>query len=443
MLAASVALLISGCYEVGEHKGSRQPRAQKAAETGKGSPAEKVEAASASKAVPQTASKAQTGKPSPQAKTEKTLSATKTSKPRPPRSEDEAKPENEASAENPGAAGEAAGKPAPTGLLVDAEQLFAQSKFRESVNMVMAEGVARANPQVMESLRWSPGLKRPAVVVRFGIVGQVIGAENALKSRQVKLYRDARFFWNRQFVQPVVRQLDELAVADRFGKWIHPPTMPDSVVADPSTSESPPAGEGEAQALTDGNVKKTSLSGVQTRVITDDRNLIRDALLDGLDVLVVCTIKATPQRLPGVNKMPTNVETSIRVKILDVWKNEVAWNSSTITTKSIKVVDRDVTNSIKALVSDTVDHLTGYYALEKMPSLTPEVVRSRAEYLGRQQYANPLPALLELRYYETQKLLTPEEAGKSFVGILGEVNGRRWNAGNVSDRLQILRRYME
>ena len=88
------------------------------------------------------------------------------------------------------------------------------------------------------------------------------------------------------------------------------------------------------------------------------------------------------------------------------------------------------------------DYMDGNLALTDMPPLTADVVRERGATLAAAQYVNPLPVLLELRYYEFRKLLTGEENSGFFTKIVGPEEGPRLATGPVEQRKEIVQRWL-
>jgi hypothetical protein len=80
--------------------------------------------------------------------------------------------------------------------------------------------------------------------------------------------------------------------------------------------------------------------------------------------------------------------------------------------------------------------------LTEMPAITAEVAQKRAEWLSQDEYSNPLPALLELRYYQWKQLLTPEETAGFFTKILGDSNGPKLATGSDQERLTVVGRML-
>jgi hypothetical protein len=88
------------------------------------------------------------------------------------------------------------------------------------------------------------------------------------------------------------------------------------------------------------------------------------------------------------------------------------------------------------------DFVDDQLAVKEMPELTPEVVRQRGEALAEGQYSNPLPVLLELRYYEFKKLLKPEEISAFFAKIVGADEGPRLATGPIEQRKEVVQRWI-
>jgi len=324
------------------------------------------------------------------------------------------------------------GKPAAhTGLLGDAEAALARGATREALNLLLAEGIIKANPEVLKSLRWSAALKRPTIMLRVGLGIQLPGgvaAQGASSDMQM---------WGEKVGKPMVESLRTRMAKGKFGRWLQ-------------MSQDAPA-DGQPQPPPDPNLpaeQKIGQGGIAELGQGDVAALRRTAQKENIDVLVHVSI--TARAIKGRSGQET-WQSSLSVKVLDAVKNETIWPSKTInsapppgtplakTAKPEEYGERAIRN----LLGDFNAIVDAKLALTEMPQLTAEMARSRAEYLASMQHQNPLPALFELRYYEQQKLLTTDELAQFYGQILGEQTGPRLAKGSEQDRRQILAKWLK
>jgi hypothetical protein len=172
----------------------------------------------------------------------------------------------------------------------------------------------------------------------------------------------------------------------------------------------------------------------------------RAASKEGVDVMVVAAITSKIGRAPK-SKEP-QVQSTITLRVVDVMRNEVLWTSkpvsSTAAEKEQPAADGQATTPAfaRGLLRELFDYMDAELALTDMPKLTPEVVRDRGATLAAAQYVNPLPVLLELRYYEFRKLLTPEENSGFFSKIVGPDEGPRLATGPLEQRKEVVQRWL-
>jgi len=171
----------------------------------------------------------------------------------------------------------------------------------------------------------------------------------------------------------------------------------------------------------------------------------RNAVKEGVDVMIVVGITA---KIARVRAKEAQVQSTITLRVIDTMRNETLWTSkpvsSTAAAKEQPAADGQVQTPAfaRGLLRELFDFMDENLALVDMPTLTAEVVRERGATLAGAQYVNPLPTLLELRYYEFKKLLKPEENSAFFTKIVGADEGPRLAMGPIEQRKEVVQRWL-
>jgi len=144
----------------------------------------------------------------------------------------------------------------------------------------------------------------------------------------------------------------------------------------------------------------------------------------------------------------TKTTTSLSVRIVDVQKGEPAWTSKSISATTGgeatggQEQEGEEGGPARPLLTEVLDYIDKQIALQDMPAYTAEEARRRGVSLVAAQYANPLPALMELRYYQYKKLLTAEEIAGFYAKIVGAEEGPRLATGPEEQRQEIVQRWL-
>lgn len=320
-----------------------------------------------------------------------------------------------------------------SGPLGEAEKLLAKDNARDALNPLYVEGIARANPLVLNTLRWSPGLKRSLLMVRVGLAVQLPGGAAAQAGQQ------AAQSWNEQVGKPLQEKLRGHMVKGDFGRWLQltpaAAQTQDQPQPDPNSPEGAKLGTGGVVFLGTGELGP----------------LRKVAQKEGVDVLVYVII--TTRAIRSRNAGGEQFNSSLVVKVWDVAKNELLWTSKTINSApppgtpvpraartALKKEDTPE-QQVKNLLSDFDAVFNEKINLTDMPELSGDDLQKRIEELSTATAPNPLSALLELRYDEFKKLVTRDDLIKVYSQLVGEENGPRLATGNQQERRQILSKW--
>ncbi len=358
---------------------------------------------------------------------------------------------------------DAAGK-----LIRRACEAVGQNRGKEALRYFMAAAVAQSSADVLGKVRWAPALKRPALAIRWGIAlhegnkpnpVRAAGGRNERKpaSQPAPAAVPAESSnWQTLIIQPLVQRLQAQVADGDYGNWsglaggakdgsLHAGAAAPAAVAAPGPAGLPAPG-GAGGSLTAVGPAISMLGSA------DAEKALQLAAKEGLDVLVLglTTIK------PAVARAPE--QSSITLRLLDVATHKMLWDSRPLSDAKIHAAKQQASggkaSGKKAAKSkdpgdpagNLLDELLHYaqtnLKLTEMPAITAEVAKKRAGWLSDQDYPNPLPALLELRYYQWKQLLTPEEMAGAYAKILGDQDGPKLAKGSDQERLTVVGRLL-
>ena len=335
--------------------------------------------------------------------------------------------------------------PSPTGLLARAREAMAAGRETDGLRYLLADAVVRADEEVIGSLRWSPGLKRPMLAARWGIAlpGKPPEKKPVLQPRAGfnpedhglsddfvpnpgmhqprpaevagSLDRNPLEFWKESVDGPLIERLQTRVEQDFFGGWFQAFDKP------------PPAEE---------SVQRSP--GMVVMRIDDPMALRETAAREGLDLVLVAVMGAKPTR----NGPP---QTLYVLRIFDVSKDRAIWTSkplSNLRVAAAKAAGDGGADPAGEFVDRMLKYVDAQLKLVEMPSINHEAAVRRAESLVGQRFDDPLLTLMELRYYQSKGLLTPEELAEYYTKILGPGDGPLLATGTEAQRRLIVERWL-
>ena len=99
-------------------------------------------------------------------------------------------------------------------------------------------------------------------------------------------------------------------------------------------------------------------------------------------------------------------------------------------------------NPLPALLKTIQMHIDRQTKLEDMPTLEHEALLKRAATLVAMKAKNPLPALLELRYYQWKKALSDQEFADYAAKLAGADDSHRLATGTDAERKQVVDQWL-
>ena len=320
-------------------------------------------------------------------------------------------------------------------LLTKSEEALKAGKIKEGYYYFLADGVVRRNPAVFKLMRWSPALKRPLIAVRWALASQIPGAAppaGSVAAIKVKVggipqfVSEAMKFCEHSIHQEVQTKLEAWATEGRYGKWVK------------EAGEAASAARPNSKGLVPGDVQYQGPMGVVHFTVGEPSHLRRIAAAEGVDVLVTASLLAKP--VHGANQW------TLSLQLIDLMKNVVLWKSEPLNTlvgKTRPFASDEGQRALAKVLDDLTAYIDANFILVDMPDLTAESVRKRANALAAwPKGVNPLPALAELRYYESLKLLTAKELTEPFSAILGDEDGLTLATGPEEARRKVVQKLL-
>ena len=412
-------------------------------------------------------------------------------------------------------------------LLAQARRAFSGHRDKQAVAYLLADAVVRGDEEVLGTLRWSPGLKRPMLTTRWGVAiqtalspemlgalagvaadllggqnpqGMPPGVERGFEGEGMPGVPPGRQgpggegpgrtagnnplqLWQAAIGQPMVERLQTRVAEGYFSDWFNQtaeapatpqarpqgnfqgqPGMPPGVgmegmgpeFQEGIPMEGPPGPVGMQQfpggppmegprqfpgpGMGPAGAKASGLPGfAMLGLAPDSDEALALAAKEEVDLLLLAVIRAKVARSRGQK------QTSLTLRILNVENGDELWTSKSLTDTRVIGAERAgkaAADPVGDLLDDLLKYVDGNLRLVDMPPISPEVAQRRAAILSGKQYENPLQALVELRYYEWKKLLTPEELSEHYAKIVGPQDGPRLATGTEQERQAIVQQWL-
>ncbi len=361
---------------------------------------------------------------------------------------------------------------APPTLLSRARQSIGSDRFDEGLALLQAAAVVEdeAAAEVLETLSWSPALKRPMLVTRWGIalltggmpIGVPMGTQPGARPPMGApggpphgQHGGEHFqpeggggmgqgvggpveFWHHAIGLPLVQALEARVADGAFGRWLSAELQRHGT-AEPAGQppfRGPEHFDEMAVEHAPGHMPADTGQSVRGMLVTQVATLNdakRWAEEQELDVLLTVSVTLHTGSLRGP------LQTNLAVKIYDVARNQELWSSRTLNSRRVEASlagARAGDNPAQDFVDDLLKFVDQNLHLAEMPTLDPSVVARRAQTLAAQKHENPLPALVELRYYASKGLLDEATLREHFSAILGPQDGAELSAGDAEQRRQ-------
>jgi hypothetical protein len=163
-----------------------------------------------------------------------------------------------------------------------------------------------------------------------------------------------------------------------------------------------------------------------------------EAQKEKLDFVLIADIKSQP-RPKGVTW------STLEIYIRDANKWAESWKSKQVNHVKIMAAQQStgsgkdkVEDPVPGLIKDILGRIDQQFRLVEMPEISREAVLKHVAAVTAVKPANCLPLLLELRYYQSKKLLTDQEFAEYAGKIAGAEEGQRLATGAEAERKQVV-----
>jgi hypothetical protein len=350
------------------------------------------------------------------------------------------------------------------GYLALADAAMEKQDLHRAISYLMADAAVRGSEDVLRYVRWCPALKRPVLMIRVGVAVQGSAATTAAPTARTPgaiagaaAQAEAMRMWTEAVGNPMLEKIHAVINEGKMGSCLGKSEI--AAAQAPPPSNEPPPGSADGRRAPPKPREAVVMRGPVASLGLGEQGRIRQtAFKEGLDAVFLVAInnKPAPNVKPTKGRTPPaiSLQSTLVLRLLDVAKNDIVWSSAPVTAMTAPQGGRlggvppggAPSGEIAAASKQVLDELGAY--LEKsltvtdMPALTPESVQNRAETLAGGQYSNPLPVLMELRYYQSRKLLTPEQIGTYLTKIVGDKDGPTLAAGPEAERKQIVEKWI-
>jgi len=108
-----------------------------------------------------------------------------------------------------------------------------------------------------------------------------------------------------------------------------------------------------------------------------------------------------------------------------------------------KAGEKKGTDPTGKFVKDATRYIDRYLQLIDMPKISHDAAVRRATALSAKPQKNPLPSLMELRYYQWKKILTDEEFAEHVAKLVGPDKARQLATGSEAERLKVVKSWLQ
>ncbi len=302
--------------------------------------------------------------------------------------------------------------PPPPAFLDPQQKAMHEAAAREQVKVLRQSYLAllSGDPKVLlEQIRWAPAAKRPTLGLRWGV--------NLAVPQMAKAGHP----------QPPKAADSEQAIIQAIG---------------PAGTKLL-AGLDQRIARGDFGGESGSVNGAARQVTVlpgEDRGEVLAAARER-DVDVVILLKLEFQAAHHRKKKgaasaaggPASMSATLSARIVDVASGTPGWSSDSLSNKNNATVEKDAIEW-----ADDSFRQIDEFRLQSVPDdLDEKQVDKRMDELEKKKLAKPLPALLEVRYYQVKGLITVERANAFFTQILGE-QGNLLTSDDAKERKRAL-----
>lgn len=318
----------------------------------------------------------------------------------------------------------------PPGAPVDPQQKAqAEKAVREQAKNIRQSQLAllAGGPETLvEKLRWAPAAKRPVLALRWGInlpVPQLGKAGGRPIPPKVADSEPAIV----QAIGPagtkLLAGLNERIAHGDFG-------------GPPAPAAAPPPNNVPGQA----GVPSQAAGPSQIAILPGDERgeVLAAARERGVDIVIMVDLKFqaalhhNKKGSKGGGGAAPKMTAILGSRIVDVAGGGPGWSSDSISNKKAADAEKDATE----WANDNLEHIDEF-KLQPIPDLDAKDVEKRMTDLEKKKLANPVAALLEVRYYQIKDLVPAERATAFYTHVLGD-NGNLLASDDAKERQKAL-----
>ena len=314
----------------------------------------------------------------------------------------------------------------PPGLQGDAQRAFHEGRIEDGKNYLRAALLSSDDKSLWNNVRWYPGLGRPAIGLRWGIALQMAETPPMLPrgdgASQPNPTPQGEGPPAGLGENPLAAS-DELSELRKFTGDFGPKLM-EALPKSTLNRLLGPLGEG-VQAP----------QGPQFVGLGTDLGQVQSmARQQGVDMLLVAVI---------VFKVYNRgMDAQLTLRLIDVATEKRLWTSKQLNSNQVKAAINKGQNPFGETINSLTDYLEHHFQPLDKPDLDNVKIRQRADAVAREETASPLPALVELRYYQLQGLITPLQAETSYQRIVEIENASLLADGSAEERRRVIERFL-
>ncbi len=363
-----------------------------------------------------------------------------------------------------------AGGPTPSaGYLLAARTSIAQGRDNWAAPLLAAAAIA-GSEEALGSLRWSPSLQRPMFALRWGLAtvvlpaakpGEAPTAAPAAKPGNIfsgaaggaapppqpaaQAETSARRAGKRRPGEspPAEKKALDFSLPDPIAFWRQFVGVPlrEAMQAGVRQGDFSVLLKDSDEKLTKAMMRSPS-SGSLARFALLEASSTADvreaAQRENLDFVLVATLSTK-----AIRNGPT--QSVLAIRVMDMSKDGDGWGPKPVNHVQVMVAQQapgKEEEPAAALIRTVLTYIGRQYRLVEMPEFSHEAAQQRAAALSLSRPANPLSAILELRYYQWKKLLTDQEFAERAAEIAGAEDGQRLATGTEVERKQVVDRWI-
>jgi hypothetical protein len=250
--------------------------------------------------------------------------------------------------------------------------------FREYIARNYADWIGN-DAALSSRMRWLPACKRPAMAVRWGL-GVTAGS---LTPKRYITDANELSGMTGPIGPELVRRLVERIDEHCDGQWSK---LPDRFVKVP----------------------------IFFALTNDD--LMTLAAIENLDGLLAIDMSAQRFGVAGETRV------TLTVKLIDVLARKVTWSSMPLSGQKARVTQGTADDASVEMITQVMSKIDEQYGLAPLPAINEAAAARRANKLSEAggKSEQSLRSLLELRYYQSRKLLKADETRQAYQAIAGD-----------------------